>query len=110
DGISARLHSDRDRSRSQGVAIFWPSRRLITAGFETTSRAPGNAVVLRCTRPEERQKLAADPGLIDRAVEEILRYRSPLEGLFRTTTDHVDLGGCPIPKGATIRVAWASPN
>jgi cytochrome P450 len=66
--------------------------------------------VLLCTHPEERQKLAADPGLIDRAVEEILRYRSPLEGLFRTATDDVELAGCPIPKGAKIRVVWASAN
>ena len=110
DVLSALITSDYNGSRFEDEEIFWASLQLITAGFETTSTATGNAVVLLCTHPEERQKLAADPGLIDRAVEEILRYRSPLEGLFRTTTDDVELGGCPIPKGAKIRVVWASAN
>ena len=110
DVLSALITSDYNGSRFEDEEIFWASLQLITAGFETTSTATGNAVVLLCTHPEERQKLAADPRLIDRAVEEILRYRSPLEGLFRTTTDDVELGGCPIPKGAKIRVVWASAN
>ncbi len=67
-------------------------------------------MVLLATHPEERRKLEADPSLIDRAVEEILRFRSPLEGLFRTATTDTEVGGCPIPQGGKVRVVWASAN
>jgi hypothetical protein len=110
DVLTALVTSEYNGSYFSDEEIFWASLQLITAGFETTSSATGNAVVLLCSNPEERRKLESDPSLIDGAVEEILRYRSPLEGLFRTTTADVEVGGCPIPKGAKVRVVWASAN
>lgn len=110
DVLSALITSEYNGSYFSDEEIFWVSLQLITAGFETTSSATGNAVVLLCTHPDERRKLESDPALLDGAVEEILRYRSPLEGLFRTTTADVEVGGCPIPKGAKVRVVWASAN
>lgn len=110
DVLTALITSDYNGSHFEDEEIFWASLQLLTAGFETTSSATGNAMVLLATHPEERRKLEADPSLIDRAVEEILRFRSPLEGLFRTATTDTEVGGCPIPQGGKVRVVWASAN
>lgn len=84
--------------------------QLLVAGFETTSTATGAGIYLLCTHPAERQKLIDEPALIKNAVEEILRFMAPLEGLFRTTTEDVEISGCPVPKGSKVRVVFSSAN
>lgn len=111
DGVLAALiKAEQDGVRLTDEEIRWATMQLITAGFETTSTSTVNGVHLLCTHPEEREKLARAPRLIDSAVEEILRYMSPLEGLFRTTTETVSLGGTTIPAGAKVRIVYASAN
>ena len=85
--------------------------QLIVAGYETTSTATVNGVQLLCTHPDQRAKFEqADDMGVRTAVEEIVRYISPLEGMFRTTTQDTELDGCPIPKGSKVRCVYASAN
>ncbi len=77
----------------------------------SSKEGPGpERLMLLCTHPEERAKLEADWSRLDTAVEEILRYDAPIEGLFRTTTEPVEIAGCPIPAGAKVRVMYAAAN
>jgi cytochrome P450 len=89
--------------------IRWICLQLITAGYETTSTATANGVYLLCSHPDQRAKFeSADDALLRTTVDEIVRYMSPLEGLFRTANEDVEIGGCPIPRNSKIRAVFAS--
>ena len=110
DVLTSLITSDYEGSQFTDDEILMASHQLLTAGFETTSTAIGNAVYLLCTNPAEREKLARDVGLLDTLVEEVLRYEAPIEGLFRTSVDPVRVDGTDLPSGAKVRVVFASAN
>lgn len=83
---------------------------LLLAGNETTTNAMGAALWYLGEHPEARKRLADDPSLIPTAVEEFLRYFSPVQGLARTTTTSVDVGGTMIPADEPVLLLWASAN
>lgn len=83
---------------------------LVVAGHVTVTRAIGNALVLLLGEPGRAQELREDPSLVPGAVEEILRLESPAQGLFRTTTREVSLGGATLPAGARLMVHYGSAN
>ncbi|MBZ4398192.1 cytochrome P450 [Myxococcus sp. AS-1-15] len=80
------------------------------AGHETTAGLIVGAVELLLEHPEQLQALRDDPSLIAGAVEEAVRMTSPVHAMFRTALEPVELGGVPIPKGAHIRIVYASAN
>ena len=82
---------------------------LMVAGHVTVTRAIGNALHVLFSRPDLRAHLL-DPERAPRAIEEILRLESPAQGLFRTVTRDVKLGGVNIPAGARIMAHFASAN
>jgi cytochrome P450 len=82
---------------------------LLVAGHVTVTRAIGSALVLLLDHPEHRV-LAAEPEQVAPVVEEVLRLESPAQGLFRTTTREVELGGVTLPKGARLMVHFGSAN
>lgn len=83
---------------------------LLVAGTETTTSALGNALWLLERMPDVKARLAADPGLIPSAVEEILRFESPVQGLSRVTRREVRLHDRTLPRGARVHLLWASAN
>ncbi|NTX08357.1 cytochrome P450 [Myxococcus sp. CA040A] len=80
------------------------------AGHETTAGLIVGAVELLLEHPEQLRALREDPGLIAGAVEEAVRMTSPVHAMFRTALEAVELGGVSIPKGAHIRIVYASAN
>src|SRR5581483_7308818 len=92
------------------VELIMACQILLVAGSDTTTHAIGNAVYLLCTHPEERAKLTSDWSLLDNAMEEVLRYEPPVQGLFRCATEDTEIAGCPIPADAKVRVMYASAN
>jgi cytochrome P450 len=112
DGVLAGLvHAEVEGTRLNDDEIRLAVMQLITAGFETTSTATANGVHLLCSHPEQRALFeVGDENVVRMAVEEIVRFMSPLEGLFRTTNLDVELGKCPIPAGAKIRAVFAAAN
>lgn len=83
---------------------------LLVAGTETTTSALGNALWLLDRHPDLKRRLARQPALIPAAVEEILRFESPVQGLSRVTRREVTLHGRRIPEGARVHLLWASAN
>jgi cytochrome P450 len=78
---------------------------LIVAGHETTVSLIGNATLALLTHPEQRAALEADPSLLPRAVEELIRYDGPVERtLNRWATVDVELGGQTICRGDNVIV------
>jgi cytochrome P450 len=84
--------------------------QMIAGGFESSATAIANGVYLFCTNPDERRKLAEQPELINTAVEEVLRYMAPIEGLARTTSTEVTIGGVRMERGTKVRPVFASAN
>ena len=91
-------------------AIMGVPLDLVVAGHVTVTRAIGNALVLILGEPGRADELRGDPSLIASAVEEILRLESPAQGLFRTTTTDVEIGGVTLPAGARVMVHYGSAN
>jgi hypothetical protein len=83
---------------------------LLLAGNETTTNAMGASLWYLAQQPELRDRLQREPSLIGPAVEEFLRFFSPVQGLARTTTCDVEVGGVTIPKGESVLLLWASAN
>jgi cytochrome P450 len=83
---------------------------LISGGVGTTASLVSQALVWLYQNPAVRQRLADDPSLLTRAVEEFLRFFSPTQALARTVTGDAELSGCPLRKGDRILLAWASAN
>lgn len=80
---------------------------LLVAGNETTTNLIGNAVICFDEHPEAMEQLRAEPTLLPDAIEEVLRYRSPVRMLFRHATRDIELGGQQIHTGEGV-AAWIS--
>jgi cytochrome P450 len=83
---------------------------LLVAGNETTTTLIGNTVVELLAHPEELQKLRADPGLMPRAIDEVLRYSSPVQFDPRAATRTTEIAGTPIREGDLVLTWLASAN
>ena len=83
---------------------------LFFAGIQTTSALIARSLLLLARHPDERRKLVDDPSLIPPAVEELLRFESPIQWFARTTTRAVALHDHVIPEGARVLLMWGSAN
>ena len=83
---------------------------LIAAGNDTTRNATAGGVAALIEHPEQRKLLCADPELLPSAVEEILRWTSPVVNFLRTTTAEFDLCGTAIAAGHTVGLFYPSAN
>jgi cytochrome P450 len=82
----------------------------MTAGQETTVNGIGNSIWYLGSHPDQRDRLRRQPSLIPHAVEEILRFLSPIQLLGRSTTRDVTVSGTPIPQGSTVAVCYGAAN
>ena len=84
---------------------------LLNAGHETTSNLIGNGLHALMTQRDQLERLAADPALLPSAVEELLRYESPLQLNNRLATAPIALpGGGQIPAGAFVTLGIGAAN
>jgi cytochrome P450 len=83
---------------------------LLVAGNETTTNLIGNAVAALLRHPKELARVVADPSLVPDVIEETLRYDPPIQMLFRTATQDVEVAGTRIPKGAYVVPLLGSAN
>ncbi len=79
---------------------------LLVAGNETTTNLIGNAILCFDEHPDDWERLRSQPAvLLGTAIEEVLRYRAPVQSMFRTTTSAVELSNQVIPAGEPV-IAW----
>ncbi|MGC1387028.1 MAG: cytochrome P450, partial [Steroidobacteraceae bacterium] len=110
DLISLLLHGEYAGQRLSAPELVHNCIFLLNAGHETTTNLIGNGLVALVEHPAERERLLADPGLINTAVEEFLRYESPNQLGNRITAVPVDLGGVSLPAGTQITVCIGAAN
>src|SRR5262249_56380696 len=75
-------------------------RSLLSAGLDTTIVGIGNALYAFATSPAQWQALREKPALVRPAFDEVLRWESPIQTFFRTTTRAVHIGGVRNPHDA----------
>jgi cytochrome P450 len=83
---------------------------LLIGGNLTTTDLIGNAVWLFLTHPDQLAKLKADPSLINTAVEEVLRYESPVDITGRIAPREMEVGGCPIHQSQSMFLSLRGAN
>lgn len=83
---------------------------LIGAGNETTRNATTGGVIALIEHPEQRDLLCSQPELLPSAIEEILRWTSPVIQFLRTATADFELAGQKIRAGETVGVFYPSAN
>ena len=83
---------------------------LVLAGSETTRHAIAGGMRALIEQPEQRERLARDPGLLPSAVEEILRWVSPVRALRRTLLCDAELRGRALRAGESVVLVYASAN
>jgi cytochrome P450 len=83
---------------------------LYIAGHETTVNLLAGGTLALLRNPAQLQRLREEPGLIPNAVEEMLRYDSPVQAGRRVTLQPVTVGGTEIPAGAFVMTSLASAN
>jgi cytochrome P450 len=90
--------------------IIAQCRLLLIAGNVTTTDLIGNAVNALLENPAQLQKLRDDPGLIANAVEEVLRFDSPVTNSGRIPNRDITVAGCPMAKGVSLSTSLAAAN
>ena len=83
---------------------------FLLAGLDTVTASLGCAVAYLAAHPERQQALREDPSLIPAAIEELLRWETPVPGVVRVATQDVEVAGSTIPAGATVTCLLASAN
>jgi len=83
---------------------------LVLAGTDTVTNLIGNGLVLLGRHRDARSRLADDPTRIPVAIEEMLRFESPVQSLARRATRDVSLHGVEIPAGSEVRLMWGAAN
>lgn len=83
---------------------------LFLAGIETTASLLSNALLLLYRHPDQRANLIADLAGMRGAVEELLRFESPVQFIGRSTTREVEMHGATIPEGGRVVLIYASAN
>jgi cytochrome P450 len=110
DIIGDLVAAEIDGEKLTDEAIISFLRLLLPAGLETTYRSSSNLLYLLLTHPDQLEAVQQDRDLIPAAIEEALRYETPLVMVPRNTTQDVEIHGIPIPAGAQVNLCIGSAN
>lgn len=105
DVLSELTDSDLTDEELQGISLI-----LLAAGFDTTANMLSLGTFALLRHPAQLAALRADPTLVDRAVEELLRYLSVAKSFMRTALVDVEVGGHLIEAGTTVVLSYNTAN
>jgi len=110
DDLVSRLVDPRQAERVSDHELFWFCMLLLVAGNETTTNLLGNMVLALLNHPQQWRRLQDNPQLIPSAVEEVLRFDSPVQGFYRTVVQRYTVAGSEIPAGSRVPLLFAAGN
>jgi cytochrome P450 len=108
--IGAHVYAAADAGEIDETEAAMLVRSLLTAGLDTTVHGIGSAIVLFARHPEQWARLRADLSLARNAFDEVMRYESPVQAFFRTTTRPAEIDGFPIGEGEKVLVFFNAAN
>jgi cytochrome P450 len=110
DLLTRLIEAEVDGKRLSHQEILGFFQLLMVAGQETTSDLIDNAVLSLLEHPDQLALLRRQPELLPSAVEEVLRYRSPVQWMMRTPRRDIEMHGRTIPAGALVLPMIGSAN
>jgi cytochrome P450 len=110
DLLSALVAAEQDGQRLDEAELLALTALILGAGHETTTNLIGNSVLALLRNPGERKRLQDDPGLIASAVEEFLRWDSPVQGTDRVASEDCEIDGHRIAKGTFVVTLLGAAN
>jgi len=110
DLISAMLAAEEGGARLEEGDLLALCTLLLAAGHETTANLIANAVAALVEHPEERRRLIEEPQLMPLAVDEFLRYDSPVQFTDRAVAEDCEFRGVRFRKGQLVALVLASAN
>jgi cytochrome P450 len=110
DLLTRLLTVEREGQRLSRQQVVGFCQFLLVAGSATTTLLIGNLVHRLLQHPEQLEAVRRDRSLVGSAVEESLRYDSPVHGLFRTNNETVELHGTTIPADSKVCMLFGSAN
>ncbi|GAA2882184.1 cytochrome P450 [Nonomuraea rubra] len=110
DLLTALIHAEEDGDMLSEDELVAQVLLLYIAGHETTVNLLSGGTVALLRHPDQLAALRADPALMPGAVEELLRYDSPVQASGRVTLEPMVLGGVEIPAGAFVMALLGSAN
>lgn len=108
--LEALIFGEHDGRRLTQEELIQNCIFLLNAGHETTTSFVGNAVGILLDNPDQHRDLLENPEIIDTAVEEFLRYESPLQIGNRLAGEDVELPSGVVQKGTYIHTSIAAAN
>ena len=110
DMVSILAGAEVNGVRMSDEQIYGFMRNLLPAGAETTSRSTASLAMGLLTHPNQLDAVREDRSLLPQAIEEGIRWETPLLNFMREVTVDTELGGVAIPKGATMMLSLGSAN
>ena len=110
DMLSVLLEAEEDGERLSRDELLVTMVLLLVAGNETTRNLISSGMLALLRNPDQLQRLRDDPALLDSAVQELLRYDSPVQLNLRLVQEDFDLGGKSIQSGQVLLLATGSAN
>jgi cytochrome P450 len=110
DFISGFLTSEVDGRRLSREDVIDICYLFFLAGLDTVAASLDCMLAFLARHPHHRRQIVDEPGLIPNAVEELLRWETPVPGVVRLATQDTEMSGCPIAAGAQVVMLLASAN
>lgn len=110
DIATSLLNAEVDGERLTDLEFNMFFLLLINAGGDTTRNLVAAGTLALLEYPAERARLSADPSLLPTAIEEMLRYTSPVTVFTRTATKDTELRGIPVRKGDRVALFYPAAN
>jgi cytochrome P450/nitrite reductase/ring-hydroxylating ferredoxin subunit len=105
--LNARVKGEAPLTVPEMLSVL---KQLLIGGNETSTNLIGSMMLLLMNHRDQLEAVLRDRRLEQNAVEEALRLDAPVQGLFRSATEDVDIGGVKIPRGAHLELLYASGN
>jgi cytochrome P450 len=110
DLLTALIHAEDDGDVLNDDELVAQTLLLYVAGHETTVNLIAGGTLALLRHPGQLALLRSDPALVGNAIEELLRYDSPVQASRRITLEPVTVGGVTIPAGAFVMASLGSAN
>ncbi len=110
DTILGRLARHTEDGRLSYDEMFFIAVLLLLAGNETTTNMLSTLFLTLAERPDQLELLRQRPDLIGSAIEEQLRFASPVQSFYRTALVDYQVGRATIPAGSRVLLAWGAAN
>lgn len=110
DLVSVLVDAEVDGDRLDEESLIWESLLILIGGDETTRHVLSGGLHALCTNPDQRDRLRDDRSLLPGAVEEMLRWVSPIKSMSRRVVHDTTLGGQSLRAGDDVMLFYPSAN